>query len=148
MKHYNPQLATDAQRIFKLKQGDMLDSQVVPNIQPTKEIKPLVGVIAAASGGAVGTLHTTDANRDTFLTGVSFAVSTDAAKTGSMVYVDAVIDGVTCVLAYVAIPVGALAASSIYVPFNELKVDRNTAIRVQANGTFASHGTSIHGYVN
>lgn len=124
---------------------------LLPHIQLVAEVNPKLlrraKVLGSGNGSTAGTLFTTHAVKDTYITGVSFAITSDATSAGKIAYIQGVIDGKTVQIAYCSIPTGVVAGVAVYCSIHPpIKVDRGIAISVQRDGTFAQHGTSVHGY--
>lgn len=142
-KHYNPSIVERANRILASKSGDFLSDEVNPNIVMNIPVTPVQKLFLfgdASTSGATGTLQTTPSDKDTYITNVEAAIIKDATcdAADSTFRINAVVDGVTRVLA--AIPTITLTAqnSSIAMHFNPpIKIDRDTAITT-TQGTFTA----------
>ena len=153
MKHYNPTITENAFRIFNLK-GEPLD-EVMPYIQPTKELGNVVNIVRGASITASNTsttLYTTPSDKDFYLTGFNISVAKDAAcdVATSSHTLRVVMFGANQSLAL--IPVITLTAERAETSADfpvPIKIDRNTIISFLSGAHTAglfNRGVTIRGY--
>jgi len=145
MKHYNPTLSEDMQRIFNIKSGENTD-QVAEFIQPTKEILRKANIVRSAS--AASTIWTTPSDKDFYLTGLNVCSSHAALDTGTAVSITLFVDGVSrSIVQLTGINGANPAEQSISHDFTHpVKVDRNTAITLNQAGAFTAVRAVIIGY--
>lgn len=145
MKHYNPSISEDAARIFNSKQGDFLSDEVtgpIANIQ----IKPRIRVLAVASNtsSGSGTIYTTPADKDTYITGVIFSFVKNAACDTALgvAAVQTTIDNLSGRhLASLAMDTLTAERDTVSVRFDDLKIDRNVVVQFSSK-TFTA-GTML-----
>lgn len=150
MKHYNPSITERANRIFNLKNGDQMPDEVEGPVA----VIPLTNVVrivrsASANNAASGTVWTTPAEKDFYLTGVILTTTKDATSTATNIQLTAFIDGVGQPI--VRIRGITLTAMSQTVPISfsvPIKIDRNTQINIANDSAVANIATSavIFGY--
>ncbi len=153
MRHYNPSITERLFRIFRPKAGDQFSDEVSPNVVAVVPITPVVRIVNAGGGGITGLItgYTTPANKDFYLTGLSFSIAKDAAcdATSGNISVTGVIDGQVVAIATISgITLTALQDTiTMQFPF-PLKLDRNTAITQTYNFTagVCRRVINVHGY--
>lgn len=150
MKHYNPTLSEDMQRIFNIKSGENTD-QVADFIQPTKEVMRYCNIVRSVlgSGSASTTIYTTPTGKDFYLVGFMHNWIKDVAATAANSYINVTIEGVTQKISYLAgitLTVQNIGTALTFpVP---IKIDRGTTIVVvnSTNGAVISTAAIIYGY--
>jgi len=143
-RHYNPSITERANRILATKSGDFLSDEVISNIQPVIAIAPVAGIIKS---GASGTIFTTPADKDFYLTGLSASFSKAAGDTGTSLTLTGFVDGVSVPLIRLAGVTLTVERDSVVADFTyPIKIDRNTAIASGASGTFTASAFCIRGY--
>lgn len=154
VKHYNPTIAEDANRIFNFKTGEVVSTEVAPFIQPIIPIQRKCTVIKELHHTTSGaqTLYTTPNDKDFYLTSVLMTIVKDATcDMASNVYnLTAVVDGVTISLGTIAILTLTAQSEVISRDFTiPIKIDRGSSIFLTANtftaGTM-SRSATICGY--
>lgn len=131
VKHYNPSIVQDAQRILNTKMDNLSDNigdmvAVIPILPTCRIVK---NGNTSSSGGL--TVYTTPTERDFYLTGIIFSMAKDSTcdvATGT-VAINVVIDGTAVALAPIAVITltaqAQIASLSLPVP---IKIDRGTPI--------------------
>lgn len=153
VKHYNTSISEDAARILNSKQGQFLgdDVQGPVAVIPIQRRCDFVKQGGRATTGG-GTIATTPADKDTYLVGLHFSFSKNAACdiASGNIRVTAVIDGLTVNIASFAVLTLTAEQGSDYFPFTvPIKIDRNTTISFAADSYTAglmSRSASVHGY--
>lgn len=142
VKHYNPSIVQDAQRIFNTKTNNISDE--VGDIIPVVPVLPVCRIVRSS---ASGTVYTTPSDKDFYLTGFSMSFSKDVAATGSVMTLSAIIDGVSQVLHRFAAITLTAERDSIAIDLSfPIKIDRGTNITIGLTGTFNSAPAAIRGY--
>lgn len=136
MRNLNPSISEDLNRTFNLK-GESTDI-VSDFIQPTKEINPRINIALSStrSTSGAGTIYTTPADKDFYLTILSYNYAKDAAcdSVSGQSGITLFIDGVTRTLnatPFIVSTAQNIGVSHTFTP--ALKIDRNTAIAFSAN---------------
>lgn len=140
VKHYNPSISEDAARILNTK-GEYLSSDVLPNIQPTIDIKRICNIVRQADQSTTGafTIFTTPTDKDFYLVGWSMSFSKGSATDATnSLDLTVVIDGVTQAVETLGIftlntHAEALSGNCAGFP---IKLDRGT--NIQMTGTFTA----------
>lgn len=149
MKHNNPTISEDFNRIFNVK-GDST-SYVANYIQPTKEIMRRCNIVKNVTKTATGnsTVYTVPSDKDFYLVAYTHALSTDAANSGTNGLLTVVIEGLTINLDVITritlTAINSISTMSLPVP---VKLDRGSSILItHTYGAGAgNHAASIMGY--
>lgn len=145
VKHYNPSIVQDAQRILNTKMDNLSDN--VADMVAIIPIEPVCRIAKSAQRASSGatTLYTTPVDKDFYLIGCYMTmvkdVTCDVASTdGPTLKVN--IDGVSSTLLQLATLTLTAQQSQISINFRyPIKCDRNAAITL-TGGTFAA-GTLV-----
>lgn len=143
-RHYNPSIVIRALRTFGFKSGDMLSDEVAGPVA-TIPLKPRIDIIKSATSAS--TVFTTASDKDTYITNVALSASKTTADTGTAVSITCVVDGATVTLIrFISATLTAFEQSGQEVYFEQLRVDRNTAVTLSVGGTWTGVCCQIKGY--
>ncbi len=131
VRHYNPSIAEDTQRIFNTKSGDTVSPEIMDKIQPVISIDPIIDIVVpvtkATTGG--GVVHPTNADRDTYLTGLLFSATADVLATNTSYIISAFINGVDTQIAKINKQTLTAGDHQLTLKFKyPIKIDRGTNI--------------------
>jgi len=153
MRHFNPSISEDKNRILNLKSGDD-NSEVADYIQPTIEIERRINIVKTTGQGATGTfaIYTTPTDKDFYITNIILHYIKDAAcdlATGGVWSLSANIDGTSQALVSLSVITLTAQDELLILQFDKpLKIDRGNAIN--SNGTFGAgamrRNVTIYGY--
>ena len=129
-KHYNPTITQDVLRIFNLKSGDPLSSEISDQIIANVPIVRVCNIVKHQSGSATTTsIYGTPADKDFYITACMLSVSKDVTATSNSTWIQATLDGVAIKLALIAGITLTPQSEVVSISFpNPIKVDRNTGI--------------------
>jgi len=144
----NVSLAMDMNRIFDFK-NEASASEVADFIQPVKEIQPKLNIVKTNNRIITGsvTIYTTPADKDFYLTNITFSLIKDVAcdQATANVPINVVIDGVTVGLCGIACLTLTAQQQTIVLNFPiPLKLDRNSTITSGATYTVGLMARSVH----
>jgi len=143
-KHYNPSIVERANRILATKSGDFLSDEVQGPVACIA-ITPVANILRAAAGS--GTIYTTPADKDFYLTGFSLSFVKAASDTGTLVQITCIVDGVTTsIFGFAGLTLTAERDGVAVDLSTPIKVDRNTAISCGLTGTYTAIRSTIRGY--
>jgi len=140
-RHYNPSIVQHANRILASKGGDFLSDEVMPNIQPVIPISPVANISRGSgmTNALTSALFTTPADKDFYLTSAVLSVSKDVTSTAVAIDFRVVIDGASQTPIRISgITLTPLQATVPLVFNPPIKIDRNTAISINANTAVAN----------
>ena len=145
MKHYAAWIHEAFLRLFKLKTGDMPDSQVEPTITPVIEVKPYTTTYDVAITNGSATILTTKANHDTYLLGVQLSTMQDATSPNIVSYIQYVQNGLNkrALIHNFVAGIAAFQSSSRDFSKAPILVDAGTTIAIGVNSGAA--GTTYSG---
>jgi len=140
VKHFNTTIAEDSARIFNFK-GDNLSVEVMPNIQPTIEIKRYCDIVRQTNATNVTsqTIFTTPADKDFYLTSCALGVMKDALNASTVENLQGAVAGVGRV--FLSIPSITLTAqtANITQTFDPpIKLDRASTIDLASTSAVAT----------
>jgi len=153
VKHYNPSIVQDAQRILNTKM-DTLSDNIADNIVPVIPVLPVTrfAETGSRSTSGAGNIQGAFTSKDYYITGINFAIVKDATcdVVDGTCGITVLVDGVSKTIA--SLPVLTLTAQSMVInvtlPF-PLKVDRLGVIGFSSQiftvGKFIRTAT-IYGY--
>jgi hypothetical protein len=129
-KHYNPTITQDVLRIFNLKSGDPLSSEIADQIIANVPIVRQCNIIKHATGSATTTsIYGTPVDKDFYITACVLSVCKDVTATSNSTWIQATLEGLPIKLALIAGIALTPQSEVISVSFpNPIKVDRNTGI--------------------
>ena len=149
VKHYNPTIVEDANRIFNFK-ADTIPANVVDVILPTVAISRYANIVVNAIDAVTGslTVFTTPSDKDFYLTSIHMSEGGTSTNDGTVVFVSAVIGGATRrLIQHCILQIGHFNNSTI--TYNTpVKIDRNTSIIIVSSFTTGSgnKACSLTGY--
>lgn len=150
-KYFNPTISQDAVRIFNLKAGDNLTSDIGNLIVPVVPITRFSNILktATATNNTAATIYTTPSDKDFYLTGVQIAVSKDATATSLGTDVTVFYNSVNTRIIKIStnqLQVQNEAVSQVFNP--PLLIDKGTAIVLNNSTNVANIVSSacIYGY--
>jgi len=129
--------------IFKLQSEDFQeDISLVANLPLNRNLN------IVKWKDATGTMYTTPINEDFYLTNIFLTMSKTDVQTGSLIRMDAIINGETVRLVGIGGVTGAFQNGVVVdnYPQAGIKIDRNTAITLTTSGTFTTVQGGIKGY--
>jgi len=143
---YNSDLSKELVSGAKIQQAtDRIPNILGDVVIPTMEVNPKLlrrinhSTYAAVTNATSGTIYTTPADKDYFLTAISLSVIKDVTSTSVLVTLRCIQDGLTKVL--LAIPCITLTVQnqglSLTLPY-PMKIDKNTAITVTSSTNVAN----------
>lgn len=141
MKHYNPTIAEDANRIFATKTMDMVGAEVNPTIQPNVEIKRvsdffIEGSITNSTSGTIGSIP---ADKDVYIVAMTFSMIKDATATATLFNLKATINGVSkTILTFAGLTLTADSKDIAIAFVNPIKVDRGSDVTINADTNVAN----------
>lgn len=137
----NSSVSEEVRDVFKLQQNvDGIISNVAGQIIPVCDVNPkharLTNFIKYATGSSTGgTIVTTDAVKETYLTGFSFSLIKDATSTVTDTSIRATINGeVIRIFENISITLTAEKTNTSLTFMHPIKIDKSTAISVTNNG--------------
>lgn len=138
MQNRNPSISQDLNRIFDLK-GESTDL-VADYIQPVMPISPFANIVRnVVSTTTGGTIYTTPADKDFYLTSVFLSYSKDNVNTATEIAIVCTILGVQRYIMDFAVIATTAQSDSNAIVFNvPLKIDRNTAIFLNSTNATAA----------
>jgi len=150
MRHYNPTIASDVNRLLNLKSMEKIEevsSQLVTVYPITRRCDYFVNGNVANSTGA--TIATTPSDKDVYLVGGTFSVIKDATSQSTLSQLTGVVDGVSRILANIVSL--TLTAQSEVVSFSfetPIKLDRSSILRITHSNATAniSGAAALVGY--
>jgi len=127
-KHYNPSIVERANRILASKSGDFLPDDVAGPVA-TIAITPVsrvLGTINANTSSATNTIVTLPSDKDTYLTGYMYSLTTDASFDGSgIASINVRINGVVVDIARIGLLTLTAQNREVVVMFPQpIKLDR------------------------
>ena len=153
VKHYNPSIAEDANRLLNSKAGDQLGAEVAPIIQPTIELRRYSNIVRSGSSTAsssTASIFTTPSDKDFYLTGATFSLQKDATSDNTSAFLRVTIDGSTTrnIIQMDTLTTTAVSKDmAVSFPF-PIKLDRSTNVIIGATYTVGSlvRNATIFGY--
>jgi len=134
---------------------DKIPSQLADKVVPVMEVNPrllrktrILGQ-ARVNNSTAGTIFTSSANYDTYITNVVFSYIKDVTSTATQLQLRVTIDGVVLRLIEVAGITLTVANGSLVVNLDApLKIDRNTAVTLNSDTNVANFqiSASVIGY--
>jgi hypothetical protein len=147
VKHYNPSIVQNAQRILNTK-GDNLSDEV-SGLIATIPIIDVVKIVRSFNKTTTGNSTILTPDRDFYLTGIQLNVSKDAASDSTSVAISGTIDGASRDLCRIPMQTLSVYTTQYSRDFSiPIKIDTNTAISVSCSftvGTQTAVGI-IYGY--
>lgn len=150
MKHFNPTIAEDLQRLFNLKSLDAV-SELGETILPVVEVKRFCNICraTAASNSTSATVYTTPSDKDFYLCAASLSTIKDVTGVSNNAKLNVIIEGVTiAILSISNITLTAQHSNMTNAWFNPIKCDRGSIITVTNSSATANVRTdaTIQGY--
>lgn len=145
MKHYNPSISNDAQRILNTKGGDVADNEV-DGLFAVLPIVPCVHIVRNlfSTNGGDADVYTTPSDKDFYLTHVSIVGEKDAASTCTQMVVRFTEDGTTrnvIALAFLSLTARFYAHQATF--DTPVRIPKNTALRLVHTGGGATQNTHV-----
>jgi hypothetical protein len=147
VKHYNPTVSQNVQRIFNLKAGDSLGSDVGNMLVPVVNIYNVCDVIVdnLTSGNNSWVVYTTPTGKDFYLTSCSLSMIKDVTATSTYSKIQVVVNGVAVFLCNIAgitlTPQNDSISCSFPIP---IKLDRGSQIRGLNSASTANISVAIN----
>lgn len=151
VKHYNPTIAEDANRLFNFKQGEVVSTEVAPFIQPTVLVQRKCNIVKlnGVTNGTTATVYTTPSDKDFYVTAATLTYMRDATSDTTFIQMRWTIDGVvqTPLNFRILASTASYESISISLPV-PVKVDRNTNITVNSGTATANitYSGTVIGY--
>jgi hypothetical protein len=151
VKHFNPTIALDTQRIFNFKSTDMIPAEVGNMLVPVIPIERTTNIVKGLNGTATGstTIYTTPTDKDFYLNQIHISWATDVVCDSTGMSMTITIDGVAQGL----IRMNKIALREYYtnetiVFKNPIKVTRGSIISINQTFTVGTMNYSafIYGY--
>lgn len=149
MKHYNPSISQDMDRLFNLK-GESTDSvydEIIPVIPITRDIN--IAVVGTGAGSGATTIYTTPSDKDFYLTAFFLHYQADAANDCTELNITTNLRGLsTKIFKITKITLTATTEYMMITLPNPIKVDRNSAITLNATFTVGNcpRTAGVYGY--
>lgn len=129
MKHYNPSISADMNRILNLKgeSTNEIEDVIVPIIPIQRRADIVRTLTKTSTGGSL--VFTTAADKDTYITAVSLNYSADNASDGVKISLSGTVDGVSReILTLCKITLTAANHTCSLCFTNPIRLDRNTSV--------------------
>jgi len=148
-KHYNPSITEDAARILNSKMDYMSDEVSGPvAVIPIGPVATL-GAQGSATNSTTGTVLTTPADKDFYITACTLSFSKDATATNTITNLRTTCRGAQLVFASLAQQTLTVQNGSVALNFNPpIKCDRGVVVEI-ANGTAVNNiraSATVTGY--
>ncbi len=147
MKHYNPTISQNLNRIFNFK-GESTED-VYPEILPVIPITGIINIIRSASlsSGATTNIYTTPTDKDFYIDALCVSLAKDVNATTTALTITATIDGVSVAILSIACTTLTLERSDKEIYFEKpIKIDRNTVIALSSGTNVATFRFSCNLY--
>lgn len=150
VRHFNFSIVEWAKRIFSSKH-DFISDDIIPNIQPTIEITPIVNIVRNATRATTGagSVFVTPTDKDFYLTYTSFSNQSDVVADNTSIDMRATINGAVRRLQDLSKLTTTAFSGNISINFMPaIKIDRGTNIQINTSFTVGASTTSgvIAGY--
>jgi len=142
-KHYNPSIAENAARILNTKNGEHVNSEITPFLQPVIPINSVCNIVRSVTTTAFATIFTTPSDKDFYLTSATMSIQKAADSDVTLLHFQVTIGGVALNVmtqAFLTLTAAQETVTLALVP--PIKIDRNTTIVVGNNSSAGTNLTS------
>lgn len=143
MRHFNPTISTDVQRIFNLK-GDSV-SEVSEEIVPVVVVERFCNIVKrnSVTNGTSATIYTTPTDKDFYIVAANISTIKDATSTSLTERISVTIEGLLIAILEICSLTLTPQNDSMSISFpRPIKVDRGTNITV-TNSTNVANITTV-----
>ncbi len=149
MQHYNTTITENMNRILNLKGGESTN-EIGDVIIPTIEIIPQTDVLGSGKliNSTSQNLFNSSADKDTYITGVSYSFIKDVTSTATQIFIACTIRGVLKYIYRIACITLTPQTGQDSFSFPPIKIDKNTAVSIVSDTNVANIGVcaTILGY--